>query len=135
MEQWQENSSVPQTDYQEKVSDAKSGENSLHFYSGEAVDFKVEQAITGLEPGYYNLSMFLQGGDAANSEMFRYANSGDQKAKISTSVNGWLNWSNPQIVDILVLDGTITIGAIIKADSGAWGNIDDFYLYRVKGLN
>ncbi|MEH7415623.1 hypothetical protein V7266_10115 [Neobacillus drentensis] len=38
----------------------------------------------------------------------------------------------PQIANILVKeDGTITIGACIKADDGAWGSLDDFYLYQV----
>ncbi|MEH7546613.1 glycosyl hydrolase 53 family protein [Neobacillus vireti] len=123
---------TPHTDYQLKASDAKSGDYSLHFYSGTAVDFKVEQTITGLKPGYYNLSMFLQGGDARNPEMYLYAISGGQENKAVTSVNGWVNWNNPQINNILVTeDGTITIGARIKADSGAWGSLDDFNLYQV----
>ncbi|PLS05587.1 glycosyl hydrolase 53 family protein [Neobacillus cucumis] len=123
---------TPHTDYQLKASDAKSGDYSLHFYSGSAVDFKVEQTITGLKPGYYNLSMFLQGGDARNPEMYLYAQSGGQEYKAATSVNGWVNWSNPQINNILVTeDGTVTIGASIKADGGAWGSLDDFILSQV----
>lgn len=51
----------PHTDYQNKVSDAKTGNYSLHFYSGKAVDFRVEQTISGLKSGYYDLSMFIQG--------------------------------------------------------------------------
>lgn len=50
------NGTSPHTDYLEKATDAKSGNYSLHFYSNEAVDFQVEQTITGLKPGYYNLS-------------------------------------------------------------------------------
>lgn len=114
-----------------KKEDPHSGEYSLHFYSDEGVNFKVEQSITGLEPGYYNFSMFLQGGDAANSEMFIYTKTIDQELTEDTAVNGWGNWSNPAIKDILVLDGNITIGASIKADAGAWGTLDDFALYRV----
>ncbi|WP_078550068.1 glycosyl hydrolase 53 family protein [Litchfieldia alkalitelluris] len=119
------------TSFQQKASDARTGEYSLHFYSGEQVNFKVEQTITGLEPGYYNLSMFLQGGDAHNSEMYLYANTTEENHTAETAVNGWVNWQNPAINDVLVLDGTITIGASIKADAGAWGTLDDFYLYRV----
>ncbi len=129
------NGTAPHTDFQNKAADAKSGNYSLHFYSGEEVDFSVEQKITGLEPGYYNLSMFLQGGDANNSDMYLYALSGDQEFKMQTSVNGWVNWSQPVVTDILVLDGTITIGASIRADGGAWGSVDDFYLYKVKDIN
>jgi arabinogalactan endo-1,4-beta-galactosidase len=121
---------TPHATFKQNPSDSKSGEYSLHFYSGEGVDFKVEQTITGLEPGYYNLSMFLQGGDARESVMYLYANTGGKQLKADTSVNGWVNWSNPEIAEILVLDGTITIGASIKANAGAWGTLDDFYLYR-----
>src|SRR5699024_6018884 len=114
-----------------KKEDPYSGEYSLHFYSDKAVNFKVEQTITGLEPGYYNFAMFLQGGDATNSEMYIYAKTSDQELIEDTEVNGWTNWSNPAIEDILVLDGSITIGASIKADAGAWGTLDDFSLHRV----
>lgn len=126
-----ENGLSPHTDFLHNASDAKSGNYSLHFFSPETVGFRVEQRITGLEPGYYNLAMFIQGGDAEESEMFLYANTNDEEYKVETSVNGWVNWSNPVIKNILVLDGTITIGASIKANQGAWGSLDDFYLYRV----
>src|SRR5690625_838823 len=119
----------PHADF--KKDNPYSGEYSLHFWSDEAVNFKVEQTITGLEPGYYDFSMFLQGGDATNSEMFIYTKTTDQKLTEDTGVKGWANWSNPAIKDILVLDGSITIGASIKADAGAWGTLDDFALYRV----
>lgn len=125
--------STAHTDYQNKASDAKSGSYSLHFYSDAGVDFKAEQTITDLAPGYYNLSMFLQGGDAANPEMYLYAKTtGASVLKQNTGVNGWVNWSNPQLQDILVTDGTLTIGARIKADAGAWGTLDDFYLYKAR---
>ncbi len=116
--------------FQQKASDAKSGEYSLHYYSGEQIDFDVTQKITGLKPGYYSLSMFLQGGDADESDMYLYATTEDQEYKQNTSVNGWVNWSNPEIKEILVLDGTLTIGAKIKANPGAWGTLDNFYLKR-----
>ncbi|EHS54820.1 hypothetical protein WG8_5176, partial [Paenibacillus sp. Aloe-11] len=62
------NESTPHTDYQHKASDAKSGQYSLHFYSADAVNFQVEQAVYGLKPGYYDLSMSIQGGDAKNAQ-------------------------------------------------------------------
>lgn len=117
--------------FKDNASNAKTGNYAVDFWSGTGVDFKVEQTITGLEPGYYNLSMFIQGGDAHNAEMYLFANTEDESYQADTSVNGWVNWSNPEIEQILVLDGTITIGASIKADANAWGTLDDFYLYRV----
>jgi arabinogalactan endo-1,4-beta-galactosidase len=130
-----QNGAAAHTDYQLKTSDAKSGDYSLHFFSADGVNFKVEQTITGLKPGYYNLSMFLQGGNANNSDMYLYASTGGKKYKADTAVNGWVNWSNPEIENILVLNGKITIGASIKADGGAWGSLDDFYLYHVGDFN
>jgi len=126
-----DNGIAAHTDYQQKASDAKSGNYSLHFYSGTGVNYRVEQTITDLKPGYYNLSMFIQGGDAVNSDMYLYAKTGDNQLKAATGVNGWVNWSNPKIQNILVTNGTLTIGANIKANGGAWGSLDDFYLYRV----
>lgn len=119
------------TSFQNNASDAKSGDYSLHFYSDTGVDFKVEQTITGLEPGYYNYSAFIQGGDASDSNMYIYANTTDASLEVDTKVSGWANWNNPEIGDILVEDGTITIGAVVQAGAGAWGTLDDFNLYRV----
>ncbi|WP_413374958.1 glycosyl hydrolase 53 family protein [Alkalihalobacillus sp. 1P02AB] len=116
--------------FQNNPADARTGDYSLHFYSEEAIDFSVEQTITGLEPGYYHFSAFIQGGDAHNADMSIYALTGNEEFTTTTSVRGWNNWSNPEILEILVLDGTITIGASIKADGGAWGTLDDFNLYR-----
>ncbi|WP_236015335.1 glycosyl hydrolase 53 family protein [Planococcus soli] len=126
------NGSAPHTSYQNKASDAKSGNYSLHFYSADRVDFQAEQTITGLEPGYYKLSAFLQGGDAENSEMYIYAETAGERYTMETSVNGWANWSHPELDGILVEDGTVTIGGSVKADGGAWGSLDDFSLYRVQ---
>ncbi|MCR2807357.1 glycosyl hydrolase 53 family protein [Paenibacillus soyae] len=122
----------PHTDYLNSASDAKSGSYSLHFYSDTSVDFRVEQTITGLTPGYYNLSMFLQGGNAADAEMYLYAKTGSKEVKADTAVDGWVNWKNPQLQDVLVTSGTLTIGARIKAGGGAWGTLDDFYLYKAR---
>ncbi|MFA9560444.1 glycosyl hydrolase 53 family protein [Evansella sp. AB-rgal1] len=121
----------PHANFQNNSSDARTGNYSVHFWSDEDVDFRLEQTITGLEPGYYNLSMFIQGGDASESNMYLYANTTEGEYTQETGVRGWTNWNNPTIEDILVLDGTITIGANIEANAGAWGTLDDFYLYRV----
>ncbi|MGM7721378.1 hypothetical protein [Metabacillus sp. Hm71] len=66
--------------------------------------------------------------------MFIYASTSDKEYKTDTSVNGWVNWSHPEIGEILILDGTVTIGASIKASAGAWGSLDDFALYRVRDV-
>lgn len=125
----------PHTDYQNKASDAKSGDYSLHFYNGDPVNFTVEQNVYRLKPGYYDLSMNIQGGNANNSDMKLYAVSNGQREETPTSVNGWVQWSQPVIHDVYVADGALTIGASVKADGGAWGTLDDFYLTFVRGLD
>lgn len=110
---------------------ARSGDYVLHFWSEEEINFKVEQTITGLEPGYYQLAMYIQGGDADESNMYLYAETTEDTYKEETGVRGYSNWNNPTIENILVLDGTVTIGANIEANPGAWGTIDDFSLIRV----
>ncbi|TKH45981.1 hypothetical protein C1I60_05985 [Paenibacillus terrae] len=123
---------APHTDYQNKASDAKSGQHSLHFYSADAVYFRVEQAVYGLKPGYYDLSMSIQGGDAKNAQMKLFAATSGKEDKVATGVNGWVQWSQPVIRDIRVTDGKLTVGASIQADGGAWGSLDDFYLTFVR---
>ena len=122
----------PHTNYQHKAADAKTGQYALHFYSDTAVNFIVTQTIEGLAPGYYNLSMFIQGGDATDADMYLFAIAGGKELRADTYVDGWVNWKNPEIQNILVTDGKIIIGASIKANAGAWGTLDDFYLYHVK---
>lgn len=49
------------TDYQVNEKDAKSGQTAFHFWSADDMDFSIEQVVTGLEPGTYELSVFSAG--------------------------------------------------------------------------
>lgn len=119
------------TNFQNKESDAKTGNYSLHYYSNNEVDFNVEQTITGLEPGYYNYSMWIQGGDAGSSpDMTIYVIADGETYRVATTVAGWVNWMNPNINNILVENGEVTIGATIRCAAGGWGTLDDFYFYK-----
>ncbi|UOQ50535.1 Ig-like domain-containing protein [Gracilibacillus caseinilyticus] len=112
-------------------SNAKSGEYSLDFWNDQPVDFGVSQTITGLETGYYQLSMFIQGGEADGAAMELYAETSNQSYAAETFVDGWVNWQQPVIDQILVTDGEVTIGVQVQAPENAWGTLDDFYLKRV----
>ena len=126
--------SVPHTAYQNKASDAKSGSYSLHFYSSEGVNFRVQQTLEGLEPGYYDLSMSIQGGDVTEGEMKLLASSGGQEREAVTGVKGWAQWNEPKIAEIRVEKGDLTVGASIRANAKAWGTLDDVTLTFVRGL-
>ncbi|MGP4039201.1 glycosyl hydrolase 53 family protein [Gracilibacillus sp. D59] len=121
----------PHASVKENRSNSRTGDYSLDFWSDAPIDFEVTQTITNLEPGYYHLSMFIQGGDATESDMQLFANTSDEQYQTETHVEGWANWVQSEIGEILVTDGSITIGASIKASAGAWGTLDDFYLTRV----
>lgn len=126
--------STPHTDFQNKASDAKSGQYSLHFFSADGVNFKVKQIVQGLKPGYYDLSMSIQGGEANPSQMALFASTGGQEVQAETGVKGWVQWNQPELKDIKVTDGMLTVGATIQAGGGAWGSLDDFYLTFARDL-
>lgn len=120
-------------DYQQKESDAYTGEWAMHYWSDGAVVYTAEQTLTGLENGKYTLSCYVQGGDSGKSPtMFLFANAGGKEYKADFLVDGWINWMHPVITDIEVTDGTLTFGISMDATAGAWGTIDDFYLYKAE---
>lgn len=119
------------TDFQDKDSDAHSGALSLHFWSTGDVDFTVQQTLTGLEPGTYEFGLYIQGGDADGAQIFIFADNGTDDLTQDTEVTGWCDWHDPVISGITVGDdGTLTVGASVKAPAKAWGTLDDFYLYQ-----
>lgn len=119
------------TDFQDNVSDAHSGDFSLHFWSTGTVNFTVQQTITELAPGTYEFGLYIQGGDADGADMYIYADNGIERLTQETGVAGWANWKNPVINEITVgEDGTLTVGVSVNAPAKAWGTLDDFYLYQ-----
>lgn len=118
--------------FQEKTTDALSGDFSFHFYSEDKIDFTLEQKITGLKDGKYNLTISLQGGDAANPDMYIYATVNGKTYKTETKVTTWRDWQSPVIENIEVTGGEITVGIAVKCDAKGWGTIDDVMLNPVK---
>jgi len=114
----------------------KTGLYALHFWNDTPLNFTVEQDFFDLVPGTYAYEMFLQGGDAgANGTLNIYVKiNGDTIKTENAQLNGWQNWDNPSIIGIPVNEGdVVTIGIVVQAAPGAWGTLDDFYFYLVKG--
>lgn len=117
--------------------DPYSGTKGLHFWSSIGLDMTVSQTIKP-EAGTYTFGSYIQGG-GADREDVQYAfvtvkdKDGNVKYNLRASftLDGWKNWSNPEITGITVEEGdTLEVGLIIKStQDGAWGTIDDFYLY------
>lgn len=110
--------------------DASSGVQSFHFYSSNNVDFTLEQTITDVESGTYKLSCKIQGDGAVEPDIYLYAVIDGEVYKAETSLNGYLTWNSPEISDLNVENGTITIGMSVTNGPGGWGTIDDFVLEK-----
>lgn len=115
-----------------KDNNKRTGEYSLKFWSEEKVVYTVEQTITDIPSGTYELSAFLQGGDAGSNASFTlYINVDGVEYKSESRVSGWMNWDNPVISDIEIFENSVvTVGVHADAAAKAWGAWDDFTLYE-----
>ncbi len=121
------------TDFQKKADDAHSGNTALHFWSEKEMDFTIEQELTGLENGIYQLYAFAQGGDmkkGAYMELFAKTGAGNEQTA-SFMVTTWTDWKKPMIPTIKITDGKLTFGIRAKVNEKSWGTFDDFTLNRI----
>ncbi len=116
-----------------KDNNKRTGDYSLKFWSEEKVVYTAEQVITNIPTGTYELSAFLQGGDAGSNALFElYIIVDGTEYKDGTSVSGWLKWDNPVISSIEIPEGaTVVVGVRANAAAKAWGAWDDFTLYSM----
>lgn len=119
-------------DFQQKEQDATTGQWSLHYWNGGTVDFKAEYTLTDVEPGTYCFNLYAQGGDSGNNPtMYIYVIADGKEYRQDYLVDGWINWKHPEISNIVVSGGDVTVGVCVKAAGGAWGTFDDFYFGRI----
>lgn len=110
---------------QKKASDARDGDTSVHFWNDSPVEFTAEQTVTSLPNGTYRFSMYIQGDDAGeDATLLIYAISDGVRYEQTFTMDGWLYWRVPEIMDIPCSNGTITVGIAIKGAAGAWGTMD-----------
>lgn len=124
--------------------DVHGGKKGLHFWSKIDLEATISQKIEKPEAGSYVFGAYIQG-DGADTEDVQYAfikvcdKDGNRKLSktVSFTLNGWLNWSNPEITGITVDEGdTLEVGLILKSTKeGAWGTMDDFYLYGTHSVS
>ena len=120
------------TDYQVNAKDAKTGETAFHFWSASEMDFSIEQEVTGLEPGTYQLSAFSQGGDMLSSSVLElYAVADGQEYSQSFELTGYADWKEPTVTDITLTGDSMVVGIRMKCNGGSWGTVDDVTLNRV----
>jgi len=133
---WEVNSFTEKkaTDIQDKSSDAMSGNRAFHYWSPDDFEFTVSQTVDSsvLHAGTYTATTNIQGGDMGdNEEVYLYVLiNGEEYARESTALTGWVDWKTLTISDIIVSENdTVTVGVYVKGSGNGWGTIDDFELY------
>lgn len=122
----------------------RTGTYAMNFWSQDPAEFTVSQTVTP-EAGTYTFGGYIQG-DGAGTEDVQYAfvevsgEGGKFRRQAAFTLNGWRNWSNPEIADIEIADGdSVTVGVTIAAtetgSAGVWGSMDDFYLYGTHSVS
>jgi arabinogalactan endo-1,4-beta-galactosidase len=119
----------PQADFQVKALDAYSGEVSLHFWNGTAVEFQCEQTVKDLPAGNWRISVHGQGGDVGDDAIIQlYAVADEETYTAPLTLNGWVNWQEAVIEHVPCASGEITVGVYVRCQGGGWGTFDDFLL-------
>lgn len=117
-----------------------SGVYAMHFWWEAPTTLGTCQIVEHPEAGTYTFGGYIQGDGADTEDVhYAYAEVYDKEGKlksrkqVSFTLNGWMNWSEPEVTDIAVEDGdSLKVGVEIHASavgtSGIWGTMDDFYL-------
>ncbi|BCZ45146.1 hypothetical protein psyc5s11_12130 [Clostridium gelidum] len=110
--------------------DRRSELKALGYYKATAFELTASQKITGLKNGVYSMSAWSQGAlDSCTNQIFA-ENSNGNRLSADIKNTGWAVWSQAIIKDIIVTDGTLTIGSYLNAPGGYWGSYDDFELIQ-----
>lgn len=114
----------------------KEGENSLSWWAEEQTDLTIEQTVTGLEAGYYDFSLYMQGGDGTDTSITLAASCGGREFTAQGAVNGYLQWNKATIKGIVVNAGqTLTLRIRIRGTDNFWGSLDEGSLYYMGELD
>lgn len=110
--------------------DPYAGNRSVHFWSGSAYSFTVEQTLTGVPAGQYRLSAQVQGDGSGSADVTRIsASSGISSVSADFRLSGYKNWQQPQTAPLAVAsDGVVVVSASFQLSAGAWGTLDEVAL-------
>ncbi len=118
-----------QADFQVKATDAHSGQVSLHFWDGAAVEWKCEQTVHDLPAGTWRVSVQGQGGDTGDDAVIQlYVISDGETYTAPMTFHGWVNWQEAVLDHIPCESGALTVGVYVRCQGGGWGTFDDFLL-------
>ena len=120
---------------EQKSADSRTGGWHYHFWTPDAgtAEFTLEQTVPDAQPGSYDYSIWIMGGDCGSTEIYAYAKvDGEIVSEAPMQITVWNEWHQGTITDIEIGQGqTLTVGIYVKADAaGAWGKIDDASVTR-----
>ena len=119
----------PQADFQVKATDAYTGDVSLHFWNGAAVEFRCEQTVRDLPAGTWRISVRGQGGDVGDdADIHLYVIADGETYTAPLTFTGWVDWHEALIEHVPCVSGEVTVGVYVRCRGGGWGTFDDFLL-------
>ena len=129
--------SIAELKLEDKVTDSLTGTKHYHFWNSSALEFTLEQEVTGLKADKYKFTMSTMGGDCGVYESYIYVKiNGEIVAKADAQFTVYNEWHTSVIPEFVVNEGdVVTVGIYVKAQgsgNGAWGKIDDALLNSIK---
>ena len=109
------------------------GDGSMHFYNADAVNFTAKQTVKVEKAGYYCASMYVQGEEnPANIISLSVTNlTTKAAASIDLPLKGWAVWQTDTTDSVAAEAGEeLQVVITVKGAAGAWGSIDDVFLYK-----
>lgn len=129
--------SIAELKLEDKVTDSLTGTKHYHFWNSSALEFTLEQEVTGLKADKYKFTMSTMGGDCGVYESYIYVKiNGEIVAKADAQFTVYNAWHTSTISQFVVNEGdVVTVGIYVKCEgsgNGAWGKIDDALLNSIK---
>ena len=129
--------SIAELKLEDKVTDSLTGTKHYHFWNSSALEFTLEQEVTGLKADKYKFTMSTMGGDCGVYESYIYVKiNGEIVAKADAQFTVYNEWHTSTISEFVVSEGdVVTVGIYVKCEgsgNGAWGKIDDALLNSIK---
>ena len=109
------------------------GEGALHFWNEGIVNFTMKQTVKAESAGYYCASMYVQGEEKTENVLTISLENLTSKALAAKDIpmKGWNVWQTETTDSVSAKAGDELLVLItVKGAAGAWGSIDDVFLYK-----
>ena len=131
------NGAIEELYVEDKVTDSLTGTKHYHFWNSGALEFTLEQSVSGLKAGKYKYALSTMGGDLGEYEAYIYVKiNGVEVARADATFTVYNEWHTARIAEFNVAEGDeVTVGLYVKSagtGAGPWGKIDDALLNSIK---